>query len=113
MRRRLVGRDDADVVYSQWRDNRFSVYVRYSEKGSATLTNAWKKWLDKREASCEHTVEFQSKDKNTGFPLVVRVDLQKMAQTTGATHFAAQLCAGRIAEMREEVQWDTTTSLSL
>ena len=47
VRRRLVGRDDADVVYSQWRDNRFSVYVRYSEKGSATLTNAWKKWLDK------------------------------------------------------------------
>ena len=64
--------------------------VRYSEKKSVTLTKAWKKWLDKRDGSCEHTVEFQSKDKNAGFPLVVRVDVRKMAQTTSATNFAVR-----------------------
>ena len=30
------------------------------------LTKAWKKWLDKRDGSCGRTVEFESKNKNTG-----------------------------------------------
>ena len=42
------------------------MYVRHSEKESATLTKAREKWLDKRDDSCERTVEFDSKYKNIG-----------------------------------------------
>ena len=47
-------------------------------------------WLDKRDVSCEHTVDFQSKDKNAGCPLVARVDVRKMDQTMCATIFAGK-----------------------
>ena len=44
--------------------------MRYSEKKSATLTKVWKKWLDKMDGSCEHTVEFESTNKHAGLRAV-------------------------------------------
>ena len=42
------------------------VWMAVHQEESVTLTKAWKKLLDKRDGSCEHTVEFQSKDNNSG-----------------------------------------------
>ena len=78
---------------------RCSVHVRYSEQQRAALTNAWKKWLMKQDGSGECTVEFEVKDNNIGSSLVVRADLNKMAQTTSATNFAVPRCVVRIQHM--------------
>ena len=77
------------------------------------ITKAWQKWLDKWDGSCGRTVELESKYKNIGSPLVVLVDLNNMVHTTSATNFAARRFVVRVEEMREETQWDTTTSPSL
>ena len=51
-------------------------------------TKASKQWTDNQGGSCEDTVEFDLKDNNAPSPLVVRIDLSKMVQTTSANNFA-------------------------
>ena len=77
-------------VYAQYPDSRCRVYQQYSVNERLLLTKAWKKCLDQQDASCEHIVEFESEDNKNGSPLVVRVDLNKMVNTTSATNFAMQ-----------------------
>ena len=86
-------------AYAQWADMRCSVYVPYSEQQCAVLSNAWTKWRTKQNGSGEHIVEFDANDKNTGSSLVVRVDLNKMVQTTSAANFAVPRCVVRIQNM--------------
>ena len=86
-------------AYSQWADMRCSVYAPYSEQQCAVLSNARAKWRTKQNCSGEHIVEFDANDKNTGYSLVVRVDLIKMVQSTSAANFAVPRCAVRIEEM--------------
>ena len=96
-------------VYAQYPDSRCRVYQQYSVNERLLLTKAWKKCLDKQAVSCEHIVEFESEDNKNGSPLVVRVDLNNMVQSTNATNFARQRCTVRIEEMCEEVPWGETT----
>ena len=83
-------------AFSQRADMRCSVYVPCSEQQCVVLSNAWTKWRTKQNGSGKRIVEFDANDKNTGSSLVVRVDLNKMAQTTSATNFAVPRCVVRI-----------------
>ena len=42
------------VAINRMKNTIWEQQVRYSEKNIATLTKAWKKWLDKQDDSCEH-----------------------------------------------------------
>ena len=86
-------------AFSQRADMRCSVHAPYNEQQCGALSNAWKKWPMKQDGSGERVVEFGANDKNTGHSLVVRVDLNKMVQTTSATNFAVPRCAVRIQNM--------------
>ena len=79
------------------------MHQHYSDNERILLTKAWKKCPDKQDGSCEHIVGLESEDNKNGSPLVVRVDLNNMVQTTSATNFARQRCTVRIEEMCEEV----------
>ena len=68
-------------AYSKCINNYHNEYVRYTLDECVILTQAWNKWTDK--------VVFESRDKKTGSPVVVQVDLNNMAQTTSASDFKA------------------------
>ena len=61
------------------------------------------------KSGCEHIVEYESEGNTNGYPLVVRVDLNNMVQSTNATNFARQRCTVRVEEMCEEVPCGETT----
>ena len=72
-------------VYAQYPDSRCRVYQQYSVNECILLTKAWKKCPDKQDGSCEHIVGCESEDNKNGSPLVVRVDLNNMVQSTNAS----------------------------
>ena len=86
-------------AFSQQADTRCSAHAPYNEQQCDALSNAWKKLPMKQDGSGEHIVEFGANDKNTGHSFVVRVDLNKMVQTTSATSFAVPRCVVRIQNM--------------
>ena len=87
------------LAFSQRADMRCNVRAPYNEHQRGALSNAWKKWPMKQDGSGGRILEFGVNDKNTGHSLVVRVDLNKMVQTTSATNFAVPICAVRVHTM--------------
>ena len=86
-------------AYSQWSGMRCSVCAHYNEQQCVLLSNAWNKWLMKQDGSGEHIVEFESDDNKNGSLLLVRIDLNKMVQTTSATNFAMPRCVVRLQNL--------------
>ena len=52
-------------AYTQWAGMRCSVYAPYNEQQCGALSNAWKKWLMKRDGSGGRIVESGANDKIT------------------------------------------------
>ena len=82
--------------------------MRYSEKKSVARTKAWKKWLDKRDGSCERTVEFESKSKNTGLRAIglVLAGLEALrAVKFGAATVETYMCCAPLEDLGKRRCW--------
>ena len=68
----------------------------------------WRKWLHKRDGSCERTVEFESKNKNTGLRAVglVLAGLEALRVVkSGAAAVGTYKCCVPLEDLGKRRSW--------